>query len=87
MILGRYSACRVARTLYLGSAATLHTANKGLEDRAIRLGCVQPGESAAIFGDALRRLADGATHLYVRGKRYWFSTQPSVARLVPSIAY
>ncbi len=32
--LGRYSACRrVARTLYLGSAPTLHTANKGLEDR------------------------------------------------------
>jgi predicted AAA+ superfamily ATPase len=80
--LGRYSACRrVARTLYLGSAPTLHTANKGLEDRSIRLGCVQPGESVATFGDALRRLTDGATHLYVDGKRYWFSTQPSVTRL------
>jgi predicted AAA+ superfamily ATPase len=80
--LGRYSACRrVARTLYLGSAPTLHTANRGLEDRQIKLGCAQPGESVATFGDALRRLTDQATHLYVDGRRYWYSTQPSVTRL------
>ncbi|MGA1285184.1 MAG: Swt1 family HEPN domain-containing protein, partial [Prochlorothrix sp.] len=55
--LGRYSACRrVARTIYLGSAPTLRAANRGLEDRRIKLGCVQPGESVATFGDALRRL-------------------------------
>jgi hypothetical protein len=80
--LGRFSACRrVARTLYLGSAPTLHTGSKGLEDRQIRLGCVQPGESVAVFGDALRRLTDNATHLYVDGRRYWYSTQPSVTRM------
>ncbi len=79
---GRYSACRrVTRTLYLGSAPTLHTSNKGLEDRQIKLGCVQPGESVATFGDALRRLTDAATHLYLDGRRYWFATQPSVTRL------
>ena len=80
--LGRYSACRrVARTIYLGSAPTLRAANRGLEDRRIKFGCVQPGESVATFGDALRRLTDRATHLYVDGSRYWFSTQPSVTRL------
>ncbi len=80
--LGRYSACRrVARTLYLGSAPTLHTSRRGLDDRSIKLGCVQPGESVATFGDALRRLTDEATHLYVDGRRYWLSTQPSVTRL------
>ncbi|MCC6694832.1 MAG: DUF499 domain-containing protein [Candidatus Hydrogenedentes bacterium] len=80
--LGRYSACRrVSRTLYLGSAPTSQTAHKGLEDRSIKLGCAQPGESVPIFGDALRRLTDQATHLYVDGKRYWYSTQPSVTRL------
>ncbi|MGH9455852.1 MAG: ATP-binding protein, partial [Terriglobia bacterium] len=80
--LGRYSACRrVARTLYLGSAPTLHTATRGLEDRNIKLGCAQPGEAVATFGDALRRLTDQATHLYVDGRRYWYSTQPSVTRL------
>ncbi|HEX5415670.1 MAG TPA: Swt1 family HEPN domain-containing protein, partial [Chloroflexota bacterium] len=80
--LGRYSACRrVARGIYLGSAPTFHTASRGLEDRQVRLGCVQPGESIPIFGDALRRLSDQATHLYVEGKRYWLSTQPSLNRL------
>jgi predicted AAA+ superfamily ATPase len=80
--LGRYSACRrVARTIYMGSAPTLGNVNKGLTDSQIRLGCVQPGESIATFGDALRRLTDQSSHLYQNEKRYWYSTQPSVARL------
>ena len=79
--LGRYSACRrVARTIYMGSAPTLRAANVGLEDRRIKLGCVQPGESVATFSDALRRLTDQATYLYVDGNRYWISTQPNVNR-------
>jgi predicted AAA+ superfamily ATPase len=80
--LGRYSACRrVSRTIYLGSAPTLRAANRGLEERNIKVGCVQPGESVATFGDALRRIADKATFLYVDARRYWYSTQPSVTRL------
>ncbi len=80
--LGRYSACRrISRTLFLGSAPTVNTNRRGLDDRSIKLGCVQPGESVATFGDALRRLTDEATHLYVDGRRYWYSTQPSVTRL------
>jgi len=69
--LGRYSACRrVARTVYLGSAPITTAANRGLEDRRVRLGCVMPGETPALFGDALRRLATEATYLYVDGTRY-----------------
>jgi hypothetical protein len=80
--LGRYSSCRrVARTVYLGSAPTQRAAHRGIEDRQIKLGCVQPGETVATFGDALRRLTDRATYLYVDGKRYWYSTQPTVTRL------
>lgn len=80
--LGRYSASRrVARTIYMGSAPLAKTKNPGIDDRSIRLGCVQPGENVATFGDALRRLTDQATHLYIDGKRYWYSTQPSVTRL------
>jgi predicted AAA+ superfamily ATPase len=80
--LGRYSACRrVARTIYMGSAPTQKTANRGIDDRQVKLGCVQPGESVATFGDALRRLTDRATYLYVDGRRYWYSTQPTVTRL------
>jgi hypothetical protein len=80
--LGRYSATRrVARTIYLGSAPQAGAANRGIDDRSIKLGCVQPGESPATFGDALRRLTDQATYLYVDGPRYWYSLQPSVTRL------
>jgi predicted AAA+ superfamily ATPase len=80
--LGRYSATRrVARTIYLGSAPIQRAANRGIDDRTIKLGCVQPGEAPATFGDALRRLTDQATYLYVDGQRYWYSLQPSVTRL------
>jgi predicted AAA+ superfamily ATPase len=80
--LGKFAACRrVARTIYLGSAPTASAANKGIEDRQVKLGCVMPGESPAVFGDALRRLAAAATYLYQDGPRYWYSTQPTVTKL------
>lgn len=80
--LGKFSACRrVARAIYLGSAPLSKAAHRGLEDRRIKLGCVMPGESPAIFGDALRRLAGVATYLYQDGPRYWYSTQPTVTKL------
>ncbi len=79
---GKFSATRrVARTIYLGSAPTQKAANKGIDDRQVKLGCVQPGENTATFGDALRHLSNRATYLYVDGKRFWYSTQPTVARL------
>ena len=40
-----------------------------------------PGESPAIFGDALRRLSGAATYLYQDAARYWYSTQPTVTKL------
>ena len=62
-------------------APTAAAAQRGLEDRRIKLGCVLPGESPAVFGDALRRLAGAATYLYQDGPRYWYSTQPTVTQL------
>jgi predicted AAA+ superfamily ATPase len=80
--LGKFAATRrVARAIYLGSAPTTTAAHRGLEDRRIKLGCVIPGESPAVFGDALRRLAGSATYLYQDGPRYWYSTQPTVTKL------
>ena len=40
-----------------------------------------PGESPAVFGDALRRLSASATYLYQDGRRFWYSTQPPVTKL------
>jgi len=71
----------VARTIYLGSAPTAAAAHRGIEDRRVKLGCVMPGESAAVFGDALRRLAAAATYLYQDGPRTWYATQPTVTKL------
>ena len=85
--LGKYGACRrVARSIYLGSAPNPAAANQGIEDRRIKLGCVIPGEPTAVFGDALRRLGSAATYLYQDGARYWYSTQPTVAKLAESRA-
>jgi predicted AAA+ superfamily ATPase len=56
--LGRFSATRrVARTIFLGTAPMRGAANRGKDIREINLGCVQPGESLATFGDALRRMS------------------------------
>ncbi len=80
--LGRYSASRrVARTIFIGSAPISQGPNPGIEDRKINLGCIQPGETVATFGDALRRLDGKATYLYSDSRRYWYSTQASVTRL------
>lgn len=80
--LGKLSATRrVARTIYLGSAPLPAAANMGLDDRRVKLGSAMPGEAVPVFGDALRRLAAAATYLYQDGTRYWYSIQPTVAKL------
>jgi hypothetical protein len=44
-------------------------------------GHVMPGESPAVFGDALRRLSAAATYLYQDGARHWYATQATVTKL------
>jgi len=79
----RYSACRrVARAVFIGSAPTTSAQRvRGLEEVRVKLGCAQPGETIATFGDALRRLSEQLTYLYSDGSRYWFDTRPTIARI------
>lgn len=80
--LGRYLATRrVARAVFMGSAPLVGSPNQGLDAAHVRLGCALPGETVAIYGDALNRLAAQATYFYAENGRYWFGTQPGVARL------
>ncbi len=81
--LGRYSAARrVARTVFVGSAPLVSAQHvRGLEEVHIKLGCVQPGETSAVFGDALRRISEELTYLYSDGSRYWYDAHPTIARL------
>ena len=80
--LGRYHAARrVARSVFVGSAPSVAGQRvRGVEEVRVRLGCVQPGESPAVFADALGRLSDGAAYLYADGSRHWYDTRPNVNR-------
>lgn len=80
--LNRYSATRrVARAVFMGTAPTHQQQNKGLDDKQINLGVVQPGERPAIFGDALRRLTNQAKFMHADLGRYWYSMSASLNRV------
>ena len=80
--LNRYAATRrVARTIFMGTAPLHAQENKGLYDRQINLGVVQPGEKSGIFGDALRHLRNRAKFLHGdQSGRYWYSLAASLNR-------
>lgn len=73
---------RIARAVFMGSAATLRTSHKGIERQRLFLGVAQPGDTVGNFGSALQILGDRAAYLYSDGDRYWFDTQPSLNRQV-----
>jgi len=89
--LGRVQAAqRVARAIFLGSApdahrrdpeSGAHTPNRGIENLRITLGSAFPGDTPAVFGDALRRLNEHARYLNSEGSRCWLSTQQTVSEL------
>ena len=71
---------RVARAIFFGSAATLRSPHKGIEQPSIWLGVAVPGDIVGNFGSALHLLSDRATYLYGDGARYWYDTQASITR-------
>lgn len=83
------AARRVARTLFLGSAPSSMVAKagtRGLDRARVLLGCLQPGQTSAIFSDALNRLVDRSHYLNSSGDkvhdatRYWFDTRANLRR-------
>ena len=80
--LNKYSATRrIARAIFMGTAPTHGQENRGLDDKQINLGVVQPGERPAIFGDALRRLTNQAKFMHSDLGRYWYSMSASLNRI------
>jgi len=77
---------RISRTLFLGSAPTLHTAHKGIERQNVWLGVAVPGDTVGNFGSSIEVLSQRATYLYVDGARYWYDTQASVTRTAQDYA-
>lgn len=83
------AARRVARTLFLGSAPSSVAGKAGIRglDRArVLLGCMQPGQGASTYSDALNRLADRLHYLNSSGDkvqdatRFWFDTRANLRR-------
>ncbi|MCH7727994.1 MAG: AAA+ family ATPase, partial [Planctomycetes bacterium] len=58
----------------------LFTANRGKDIKQINLGCAQPGESLAAFGDALRRLQNKARYLHIDGGRTFYDPAQNINR-------
>lgn len=83
------AARRVARTLFLGSApASVSTKPgiRGLDRGRVLLGCLQPGQTTAVYADALSRMADRLHYLNSSGDksadstRFWFDTRANLRR-------
>ncbi|MDP1826608.1 MAG: DUF499 domain-containing protein [Archangium sp.] len=83
------AARRVTRTLFLATSPAsngLHKGTKGIDRARVVLGCIQPGQTSALFGDALSRLADRLHYLNASGDknseatRYWFDTRATLRR-------
>ncbi|MEU3630907.1 Swt1 family HEPN domain-containing protein [Streptomyces fradiae] len=77
---GRALTRRIARTVFVGAAPTLHTPHKGIERQHLWLGVAVPGDTVGNFGSSVELLAQRATYLYVDGARYWYDTTASVTR-------
>jgi len=77
---------RIARAIFLGSAATLKAAHKGIEQPSVWLGVAVPGDTVGNFGSALHLLSDRATYLYSDGDRYWYDTQATIGRVARDYA-
>lgn len=83
---GRSVSRRIARSIFIGSAPTLHGAHKGIERQHVWLGAAIPGDTVGNFGSAVEVLAQRASYLYVDAGRYWFDTQASVTRTAQDYA-
>ncbi len=87
---GQVSAARrVARTLFLATAPSsvaIQPGNRGIDRGRVLLGCLQPGQAAAVYTDVLARMADRLHYLNNDGDksadstRYWFDTRANLRR-------
>ncbi|MBX3409892.1 MAG: ATP-binding protein [Phycisphaeraceae bacterium] len=83
------AARRVGRTLFLGTAPSSVATKpgiRGLDRGRVLLGCLQPGQTSAVYLDGLSRLADRLHYLNSSGDkaadstRFWFDTRANLRR-------
>ena len=75
------AARRVARSIFLGSAPSRSVQGaRGLQKERVLLAVTQPGQSIAVYEDALKRLKDHLQYLFSGGDRVWYDTRPNLRR-------
>ena len=80
--LGKVGASRrAARTLFLATSPLQKASHLGIDERAVKTGCTQPGESPAVFSDAVEHISKKSVYLYSEEGRYWYSEQPTLRKL------
>lgn len=78
---------RVARAVFIGSAPSDRSQqSRGLTQEQVHLATAQPGETPAVFNDALRRMADQLSYLYKNETSYWYDTRPTLNRTAADLA-
>ncbi len=73
------AARRIARTIFLGSSGS--GAVKGIDDRQIRLGVVQPKHGVSVYNDALSKISGGLYYLYSSEGRYYFHAEENLNKV------
>lgn len=79
------AAHRTMRTIFLGSAPSNSSQGvRGVNQKHILLGSVQPGQNISAFEDVLKRLRDRLHYLYSEHDRYYLDTRPNLRREMES---
>ena len=73
------AARRIARTVFLGSAAS--GAVRGIDDRRIHLGVVEPGQGVSVYKEALGRMNGALYYLYNSDNRYYFHAEENLNKV------
>lgn len=73
------AAKRVARAIFLGSASS--GALRGIDDRQIRLGVVQPADRMASYNEALEEMSKELHYLYNSNDRYYFHAEENLNKV------
>lgn len=76
----RAVATRLARALFMASAANLDTAHKGATTPELFLGLAIPGDVIGNFHSALSQLEDRSTYIFHDTTRHWLDLSPSLNR-------
>lgn len=76
----RHTTVRLARALFIASAATHTSAHKGVSARELFLGVAMPGDVLGNFHSGLGLLEDRSTYVFHDASRHWLDISPSLNR-------